>query len=80
MSREDGLNLRPHVTTESLGLDRAQDDRNVENPGGFAEDAVIVDDRLAVKVANAKEHLRLKVNDGDNAIVRREQPLFAAFG
>src|SRR6185503_1864248 len=45
---------------------------NTENPRGFAEYGVAVGDRLTVKVADAEEHLRLKVNDVHDAVVRRE--------
>ena len=80
MSGEDRLNLRPHVSAEPFGLHRAKDDRDIENPGRLAKDLVAVDDGLAVEVSDPEEHLRLKVNDGDNAVVRGQQPLLAAFG
>src|SRR5204863_5310678 len=35
--------------------------------------------RLTVKVGDAEQHLRLKVDEGNDAVVGREQPFFAAF-
>src|SRR5258708_6985028 len=51
----------------SLGC-RIRRDQNVDTSRfGFAE------------ICNAKQHLGLKVNEGHDAIVRREQPLLSSF-
>src|SRR3989475_10617814 len=34
---EDSLDLRPDMATETLGLDRTEDDWNLEHPCGFGE-------------------------------------------
>src|SRR5262245_12097897 len=78
--REHGLDLRPHVTAEALGLDGGEDDGHVEEAGGLREDEVVVDDGLAVEVRDAEEHLRLEVDEGDDAVVGGEQALLAQLG
>jgi hypothetical protein len=72
------VHLRPHVSAKTLGFHRAEDDRDLENPRGFRERNVVIDDRLAVKIGDAKEHLGLEVDQRDDAVVRGQQPFFAA--
>ena len=74
------MNLRPHVAAETFRFDRAENNGHVENPRGLRERDVVVDDRLAVEVSDAKKHLWLKVDQGDNTIVGRQQAFFAVFG
>ena len=50
-----------------------------EHPCRFRERDGVVDDRLAVEIGNAKEHLRLMVDQRDHAIVRGQQSFLAAF-
>jgi hypothetical protein len=52
---------------------------NVEHLCGFQKRDVVVDDRLAVKIGDPKEHLRLKIDNCDDTVVRRQKSLFAAF-
>jgi hypothetical protein len=74
--REDGLNLRPEIAAETLGFHRAEDHRDLENPGGFRERHIVVDNRLAVKIGNAEEHLGLEIDNRHHAVVRGQQPFF----
>ena len=48
-----------------------------ESFGGFGERHIVIDDRLAVKIGHAKEHLGLEIDDRDHAVVRGQQPFFA---
>src|SRR5437667_5602578 len=64
---KDSLDLRPDMATETFGLDRTEDDWNLEHPCGFGEYQVVVDNGLAIEVRDAKKHLRLKINLRDNA-------------
>jgi hypothetical protein len=68
------------IPAEALGLNGAEDNRNVENARGFREHDVVVDDGLAVEIGDAKQHLGLKVDDRYHAVIGREQSLFAALG
>src|SRR5207249_9280873 len=78
--REDRLNLRPHVAAEAFRFYGAENHGHVEDPGGLRESDVVVDDCLAIEIGDAKEHLRLEVDQGDDTIVGRQQAFFAAFG
>jgi len=73
----DRLDLRPHVAAEGLGLDRGQDHRHFERPGCFTQNEIVVDDRLAIEIADAEQHLRLQVDDGDHAVIGCQQTLLA---
>jgi hypothetical protein len=75
---EDSLDLRPEISAETLRFNRAEDDGHVENPSGFCEGHVVVDDRLAVEIRNAKEHLRFEIDQCNHAVVRGQQPLLTA--
>jgi hypothetical protein len=60
--RKDSLDLRPNISAETLALHRAEDNRESENLCRFRECDGVVDDRLAVEIGNAKEHLRLVID------------------
>ncbi len=71
-------NLGPHVAAEALGFHRAEDHRHVEHPGGLGEGNVVVDDRLTVEARHAEEHLRLEIDQRDDAVVWGQQSLLTA--
>jgi hypothetical protein len=75
--REDCLDLRPDIPAETLGFHGAEDYGDLENPGSFGERHIVVDDRLAVKIGYAKEHLGLEIDNLGHAVVRFQQPFFA---
>ncbi len=67
--RKDRLDLRPHIAAEALGFHRAEDHGNLEYLCGFRKRDVVVDDRLAVKISDAKEHLGLEIDNCDDTVV-----------
>jgi hypothetical protein len=75
---KDCLDLRPQIAAETHGFHRGQDHGDLENPGGFGERHVVVDDRLAVKIGHAKEHPGLEIDNRHHAVVRSQQTFFAS--
>jgi len=72
----DGTRVLAFVESHSY---RLVNHRDAKNPGSLRQGDIVVDDRLAVKIRDAKEHLGLKIDLGDDTVVRGQQPLFAAF-
>jgi hypothetical protein len=64
--------------SEPLRFHGAQDERNAEDFGSLREPDHVIDQRLSVDACHAKQHLRLVVNESNDAVVRREQALFAS--
>ena len=77
--RKDSLDLRPDISAETLAFHRAENDGKIKNSCRLCERDGVVDDRLAVEIGNAKEHLRLMVDQRDHAIIRGQQSFLAAF-
>jgi hypothetical protein len=75
--REDGLDLGPHVPAETPGFHGAEHHGDAEDPGGLRQRHVVVDDRLAVEVGDAEEHLGLEIDQREDAVVGGQQPFFA---
>ena len=61
--------LRPDVATERFGFDGREDRGHVELLCDFGEECDVVDERRAVRVGDAKRHLRLVVNEDDSAVL-----------
>ena len=78
LTRKDRLELRPHVAAEGLGFDGGQHNRHVEDPRRLCQGDRAVDDRLTIEIRGSEEHLRLVIDERDDAIVGREQSFFAA--
>ena len=75
----DGLDLRPHIAAETFGFHRAEDNRHVENLGGFQKRDVVINDRLAVEIGDAEEHLRLQIDNCHHTVVGSQQSFFTTF-
>ncbi len=70
---KDVEKLGPHVSAEAFGFDGSENDGDVEEFCAFGEHEDIVDKDLALDVANAEDHLWLKVDEGNGAIIFCEQ-------
>ena len=70
--RKHRADLRPQIPTEALRLDRCEDDRHIEHPGGLSKGDGVVDDRLAIDTRDTEHHLGLVIDECDDAIVRSQ--------
>jgi len=61
--------LRPDAAAERFGFDGREDCGHVELLCDFGEECDVVDERRAVRVGDAKRHLRLVVNEDDSAVL-----------
>src|SRR5205823_6763502 len=75
--REHGLDLWPEIPAEARGFDGGEHEGDLEHACGLRERHGVIDDGLAVEVGDAEEHLGLKVDERDDAVVRCQEPLFA---
>src|SRR5256886_12997106 len=80
LRRKHRLKLRPEIPGKVVRLHRREHDRYVEDAGGLGEGDGIVDDRLTIEIRDAEEHLRLMVDERDNAIVLSQETFFTALG
>src|SRR5215472_17814512 len=74
---EDGVNLRPEMSTEGVSLNCRQHDRYAEHPCSLCKCHSVVYDSLTIKVAGSKQHLGLMINQSHDTIVGSEQTFFA---
>jgi hypothetical protein len=67
--REHREELRPDISTEALRFYRCDNDGHIEHSGGFRQRDGMVDDRLAIGISGAEEHLWLVIDECHDAIV-----------
>src|SRR5690606_35934283 len=60
------------IPRETLSLDRGDNGRNRENPGGLRQAYDVVLQRLPVYALHAERHLRLLINEYELAVVRSQ--------
>src|SRR6185369_4896905 len=76
---KDSLYLGPDIPAEAFRLYRSEHDWDIEYLGSLRECHCVVYDRLTIEVADSEQHLRLMVNQRDNAVVRSQESFFAEF-
>jgi len=80
LRRKHRLKLGPEIPGKAVRLYRREHDRYLEDAGGLGEGDGIVDDRLTIEIRDAEKHLRLMVDERDDAIVLSQETFFTALG